>query len=54
MPNLSVWHVIQYVVKGGSHGFSKGEESEDEIVERVADFFDSQFKQETKKPGTGG
>jgi acetyl esterase/lipase len=33
-----------YVVKGGNHGFSKGEESEDEIVERVADFFDSQFK----------
>ena len=34
-----------YVVKGGNHGFSKGEESVDEIVKRVADFFDSQFKQ---------
>ena len=37
-----------YVAKGGNHGFSKGEETQEQIVEKVADFFDSQFKKETK------
>ena len=37
-----------YVAKGGNHGFSKGEETQAQIVKKVADFFDSQFKKETK------
>jgi acetyl esterase/lipase len=37
-----------YVVKGGNHGFSKSKEPKEKIVERVMDFFDSQFKKEGK------
>jgi len=38
-----------YVPKGGNHGFSKGETPKKQIVEKVMDFFDSQFKKEKKK-----
>ena len=37
-----------YVAKGGNHGFSKGVETQEQIVEKVADFFDSQFKKDAK------
>lgn len=33
-----------YVVKGGKHGFSKSTEANEQILEKVMDFFDSQFK----------
>jgi acetyl esterase/lipase len=33
-----------HVVKGGGHGFSKVTPANDEIVEKVMDFFDDQFK----------
>ena len=33
-----------HVVKGGGHGFSKITPANDEIVKKVMDFFDSQFK----------
>jgi len=37
-----------YVVKGGNHGFSKGQIPKKRIVEKVMDFFDSQFKKANK------
>ncbi|MBC8373074.1 MAG: alpha/beta hydrolase [Phycisphaerae bacterium] len=33
-----------HIPKGGNHGFSKGETPRKEIVKKVMDFFDSQFK----------
>ncbi|MDE0839378.1 MAG: alpha/beta hydrolase [Kiritimatiellae bacterium] len=33
-----------YVAKGAGHGLDDGEASKDEIIEKVMDFFDSQFK----------
>ena len=42
-----------YVAKGGNHGFSKGVETQEQIVEKVAEFFDSQFKKETKNTKAG-
>ena len=33
-----------YIPKGGNHGFSESEEPKDQIIEKVMDFFDSQFK----------
>ena len=37
-----------YIPKGGNHGFSKGETPKKKIVEKVMDFFDSQFKKKKK------
>jgi acetyl esterase/lipase len=43
-----------HVLKAGDHGFSKGEESKDEIVKKVGDFFDSQFMERAKSPKNKG
>ncbi len=37
-----------YVAKGAGHGLDDGEASKDEIIEKVMDFLDSQFKKTQK------
>jgi dipeptidyl aminopeptidase/acylaminoacyl peptidase len=39
---------LLHVVKGGVHGFSKITPANDEIVKKVMDFFDGQFKTANK------
>ena len=38
-----------HVVKGAGHGFSKVTPANEKVVEKVMDFFDSQFKSEKKQ-----
>ena len=45
--------LLDVVAKGGNHGFSEGEETQEQIVERVGDFFDSQFKKDAKNTRAG-
>ena len=45
--------LLDVVPKGGNHGFSKGVETQEQIVEKVADFFDSQFKKDAKNTKAG-
>ena len=33
-----------HLVQGGDHGFSKVETTREQVVEKVAEFFDGQFK----------
>ena len=45
--------LLDVVAKGGNHRFSKGVETQEQIVEKVADFFDSQFKKDAKNTRAG-